>query len=150
MTQTTTLASPSDRIVAAIIDAIIASIIQFGIGITLWVIGLGWLGTFLAVAYMILRDNLAFLDYQSIGKKLVKIKVVNKKDNSPIDLATSFKRNLIFIPNLLNAVGFTLIYISGSIMVIWLVVELYRLFNTPDKQRLGDEIADTIVVKEVA
>jgi hypothetical protein len=142
------LAKPSDRILAAIIDALIAGLIQFSVGITLWVIGLGWLGAFLGVAYMIVRDNLVFLNYQSIGKKILKIKVISKKDNGPIDLLTSFKRNLIFLPALLNSIMLNLIYISGSIMVIWLILELYKLYNTTQNQRLGDEFADTLVLKE--
>jgi len=142
------LASPSDRIVAGIIDLIVAGVIQSVLYFSLWVIGLFWLSGFLAVSYLIFRDSFAFLNYQSIGKKIIKLKVLKKKGAGPLDFKESFKRNLIFLPNLLNSFGFTLVYAAGTITLILLIFELYKLYNSSENQRFGDELAETIVVKE--
>lgn len=77
-------------------------------------------------AYFILMEGNSG---QTLGKKVVKIKVV-KEDGSPLTMGDSVIRNLLRIVD-----GF-LVYLVGAIFV----------WTSPAKQRLGDKLAKTIVV----
>ena len=74
----------------------------------------------------------AWWNGQSLGKKLLRIKVVNE-DGSSINLSTSFLRNALRVVDAFFG------YLVGAIF-IW---------RSPKKQRLGDRLAGTIVVKKV-
>ncbi len=67
---------------------------------------------------------------QTLGKKLCKIKVV-KEDGTPCDLYASFIRNILRI---VDAIA---VYLVGAILIA----------RSDKKQRLGDRVAKTIVVK---
>lgn len=67
---------------------------------------------------------------QTVGKKLCKIKVV-KEDGTPCDLYASFIRNILRI---IDAI---FVYLVGAIL----------LARSDKKQRLGDSVAHTIVIK---
>jgi len=77
----------------------------------------------IGVAYFLFSDALP--NGQSIGKKLLKIKVVNQKTLLPCSLAQSFLRNITFPLGILD----------------WVFI----FFGS--HRRLGDFIASTIVVK---
>jgi uncharacterized RDD family membrane protein YckC len=65
---------------------------------------------------------------QSIGKKLLSIKVVNKLDGKDCTLVESFLRNIT------------------TIIPFVAVLDMIMMFGNK-RQRLGDRIADTIVVR---
>jgi uncharacterized RDD family membrane protein YckC len=67
---------------------------------------------------------------QTIGKMITKIKVV-REDGKPIDMNQAFTRNILRIVD--GFIG----YLIGAIL-IW---------RSDKKQRLGDRVAKTIVVK---
>lgn len=67
---------------------------------------------------------------QTIGKMITKIKVV-REDGKPIDMNQAFTRNILRIVDCF--IG----YLIGAIL-IW---------RSGKKQRLGDRVAKTIVVK---
>lgn len=77
----------------------------------------------IGVAYFLFSDALP--NGQSIGKKLLKIRVVNQKTLLPCSLAQSFLRNITFPLGILD----------------WVFI----FFGS--HRRLGDFIASTIVVK---
>lgn len=87
-----------------------------------------------AVGYLLFKDNLPFLDGQSVGKKLMKIQAVSQ-DGKPLtnDFITGIKRNIFFaIPPIA-------------------LVEIFVL-NSREKEskaglRLGDDFAKTKVIK---
>jgi len=121
-------ASFESRVVAAIIDS-------FVFGFVFWVIAsfapkLALLG---ALAYVLTRDALPFLDGQSIGKKIMKLRAV-KADGSP--LTGNWQGSLV--RNLLLAIPF------GAL------VELVVIYTRRDRdgtlRRLGDDWAQTRVV----
>ena len=116
-------ADKGERIVAAFIDMIIASIL-FGIF-------RNPLGGGLSMAYMLTRDALPFLEGQSIGKKLLKLRAV-KDNGKPLtdDWGSSVIRN---IPLIIPVVSF---------------IELIVYLTNEKEQRLGDQFAHTHVVKE--
>jgi uncharacterized RDD family membrane protein YckC len=68
---------------------------------------------------------------QTIGKKMIKIKVV-REDGKPIDMKQAFTRNILRIVD-----GLFFIYLIGALL-IW---------RSEKKQRLGDIVAKTVVVK---
>jgi len=70
---------------------------------------------------------------QSVGMMAVKIKVVNE-DGSPIDYGAAAVRTVLMI---IDAIPYFIPYLLGAIL-IW---------SSDQKQRLGDKIAHTIVIK---
>lgn len=69
---------------------------------------------------------------QTLGKKLLRLKVVRQADGGPVDLSTALLRNL------LRLVDGQLGYLVGAILV----------WRSPLKQRLGDRVAHTLVVRK--
>ena len=127
------------RLAAQIIDAIILSIVFF-------IIGFGMSGSVTfsfenEAAYPIIALN-ALIDFlyfvilegtsgATLGKKLAKIKVV-REDGSPCGIGPSFVRNILRIVNELP-----LLYIIGMILIS----------RSDKKQRLGDRVGKTVVIK---
>ncbi|RMG60646.1 MAG: RDD family protein [Deltaproteobacteria bacterium] len=110
------------RFLAFAIDMIIYAAIFYG---------LGGLGHFLAMIYIIFRDGL--FGGQSIGKKIMGIKVTHV-DGRKISFVDSSFRNILFIFYIL--IPFTI------------VLEGIFLIRHPEKMRIGDRIAKTVVVKK--
>ena len=124
------------RLISLIIDSIIIGII---IGILGSIIGVGmmergmvpwWIGVFYFIIYIGYYTYLEGSKGQTIGKMITKIKVV-REDGKPIDMNQAFTRNILRIIDGLFA------YLIGAIL-IW---------RSDKKQRLGDSIAKTVVVK---
>ena len=103
-----------------------------------------FIGGIIGFVYMLIRDSL--IDGQSIGKKLLNIKVVT--DHEKVTYNDSIKRNIIFaIPSLfmiIPAVGWI---IGGVLGVIIYIVEIIKVVNDPEGKRYGDMWAGTRVVK---
>ncbi len=112
------------RFLAFVIDMIVYAAIFYG---------LGGLGHFLAMIYIIFRDGL--FGGQSIGKKIMGLKVVHA-DGRKISFVDSSFRNILFIFYVL--IPFTII------------IEGIYLIRHPNKMRIGDKLAKTIVVKKEA
>lgn len=134
----------SKRLIAAVIDAVIA----FAIGL------IPILGGLIATAYWLVRDGLEidFMDQRSIGKKLVKLRPVTL-DGAKIDIMTSVKRNWMFaLGGIAQLFAFTIIGLIIAIPLAFLVfliciVEFILVLVDPEGRRLGDKIADTIVIE---
>jgi len=124
------------RFVSLLIDSIILGII---IGVLGSVTGIGvvgkgmipwWLGLIYFIIYIGYYTYLEGLQGQTIGKMVTKIKVV-REDGKPIDMNQAFTRNILRI------IDGLIVYLVGAIL-IW---------RSNKKQRLGDSIAKTVVVK---
>ena len=124
------------RLVSLIIDNIIVGIIIGAIGSG---IGFGmmtqrmvpwWIGLLYFVIYVGYFTLLEGSKGQTIGKMVTKIKVV-REDGGQIDMNQALTRNILRIIDGLFA------YLIGAIL-IW---------RSDKKQRLGDNIAKTIVIK---
>ena len=91
---------------------------------------IAWLA---GLAYMIVRDSLPFLDGQSVGKKVMKLRVTTL-DDQPLtkNWEKALIRNVILVIPLLNLVE--------------LAVLLMRDGQADRGRRLGDEWAKTKVV----
>jgi uncharacterized RDD family membrane protein YckC len=89
---------------------------------------LGWVAS---TGYWLLRDGL--FEGQSIGKRLMGLKVVMGKDRARCTFAMSALRPVLWIIPLVNLVmGFT---------------GLHYLTSDPQGRHWGDRLADTTVVK---
>ena len=123
--------SPVDwqtRSLAFLIDLIVFITLFYGLGATyhFW-------GIFLSMIYIVFRDGL--FSGQSIGKKVMGIRVVHT-DGRPISFVDSSFRNVLFLIPYLFPLG--------------LVIETVAVFRSPEQRRLGDRIAGTRVVRKEA
>lgn len=133
------------RIVAVVIDGIIASIISAVIPIVGGIIG---------GAYFLVRDGMKIeaLGYQSIGKKIMQLKVIGP--NEPIDYITSIKRNIpisfVFLLTpflIIPLIGLIIMLIAGLAQFVIGLIEIYKVFTDPEGKRMGDTIAETQVIE---
>jgi uncharacterized RDD family membrane protein YckC len=124
------------RFVSLLIDSIILGII---LGVVGGVVGFGavakgmipwWVGLIYFIIYIGYFTYLEGSQGQTVGKMVTKIKVV-REDGKPIDM------NQALIRNILRIIDGLIVYLIGAIL-IW---------RSDKKQRLGDSIAKTVVVK---
>lgn len=88
----------------------------------------GWA---LCLAYTLLRDCLPFLDGQSVGKKIVGIRAVDRYGASLSgEWGTGIIRNVVLLIPILP------------------LIELIVLLVRDDRRRLGDQWAGTFVIRE--
>jgi len=145
---TLTKADPVKRIIAFVIDAVASMIVGL----------IPFVGGIIGALYMLLRDALPIeaLEYKSIGKKLLKLSVVNIGDpTSKIDYTASAKRNwmfalgpmmmfFLFIPIL----GWIIDILIGIAVFILVIIEIIKIFSDEKGVRLGDNMAGTIVIEK--
>ena len=145
---TLTKADPVKRIIAFVIDFVASMIVGF----------IPFFGGIIGALYMLLRDALPIeaLEYKSIGKKLLKLSVVNIEDpTSKIDYAASAKRNwmfalgpmmmfFLFIPIL----GWIINILIGIAVFILVIIEIIKIFSDEKGLRLGDKMAGTMVIEK--
>lgn len=110
------------RVYAWLIDALLV----VGIGTLFHV--LGWIAT---TAYWLCRDGL--FEGQSIGKRLMGLKVIVLPEKTRCTFKASMIRNLLWVVPVINL----LMGLTG----------LYALFNEAVGRHWGDRLADTRVVK---
>jgi len=141
-------ADPVKRIIALIIDAVASMIVGF----------IPLVGGIIGALYMLLRDALPIeaLEYKSIGKKLLKLSVVNIEDpTSKIDYAASAKRNwmfalgpimlfFLFIP----IIGWIIDILIGIAVFVLVIIEIIKIFSDEKGVRLGDKMAGTMVIEK--
>ncbi len=124
------LASTGSRYVAQIIDQIIALCLAFFVAFIWDIIGLK--GDFeVAIAIIIYASYILFNDSmpngQSIGKKILSIKVINKTSGQNCTLIEAFIRNIT------------------TVIPILAVIDAVMIFGSK-KQRMGDKMANTLVI----
>jgi uncharacterized RDD family membrane protein YckC len=141
-----TVASPFERILAFLIDISIFLILFILLYLAAEKAGIAWLGGIIAVVYFVMRDGIKVFKFQSIGKKIMRLKVI--KDNQlEIRFSDSVKRNFIFLPSVLIIFGTVFIYGAIIFILFLFMIELYQMYTNSDFQRLGDQFADTMVVE---
>ena len=145
---TLTKADPVKRIIAFVIDAVAAMIVGF----------IPLVGGIIGALYMLFRDALPIeaLEYKSIGKKLMKLSVINVADpTSKIDYGASAKRNwmfalgpimvfFLFIP----IIGWILDILIAIAVLILVIMETIKIFSDEKGIRLGDKQAGTMVIEK--
>lgn len=116
-----------DTIVLGVLIGAIGSILGFSVVSRTAGWGFGLLSFIIFLAYFTYMER---SNGQTIGKMVTKIKVV-REDGGKIDMNQAFTRNILRVIDGLFA------YLIGAIL-IW---------RSDKKQRLGDRIAKTIVIK---
>lgn len=117
------LANAGDRFVAALIDGLLVGAVQF-VPILGWIVGL---------AYQLTKDALPFLDGQSLGKKVMKIRVVTYDTQQPIT----------------EDYGKAVVRVVSLIIPIFGIVDAIMVLVDPERRRFGDKWANTKVIKEL-
>lgn len=138
-------ADPSKRIVAVVIDSVIAVVVGM----------IPWIGGIIAAAYWVLRDGmeLEFMDHRSVGKKLMKLRPVTA-DGGQLDMMGSVKRNwmfgfggiiqfLLYIPIL----GWLLMVPVALLALVIGIAELVKVLTDEEGRRFGDGLANTKVIE---
>ena len=98
-------------------------------------------GFFAGLTYLLIGDGL--FNGQSLGKKLVGLRVVSADSRQPCTFRDSILRNGIF------AIGYLVsrvLWIGWILIIIIAALEFIILLGSKDKMRIGDEIAKTIVI----
>jgi len=99
-------------------------------------------GFYAGLAYILLGDG--FFDGRSIGKKLIRIKVVSASTNGPCTFRDSILRNSTLAAGYI----FWLIpWIGWIVLFLVSVLEFTLILGSKDGMRLGDEIARTVVIE---
>jgi RDD family len=99
-------------------------------------------GYYAGLAYLLLGDG--FFDGRSIGKKLIRLKVVSAENAAPCTFKDSIVRNSTF------AVGYLLWlvpWIGWLFLLLVSALEFILILGSKDGMRLGDEIAKTVVIE---
>jgi hypothetical protein len=131
----------------------VAAAIDGGIGIVIGLIPA--VGGLAAAAYWAVRDGMEFefMHHRSVGKHLMKLRPVTL-DGSPMDITASVRRNWMFalggIVELLWWIPFIgwLFVIPVALAAFAIgVLELYLVITDPEGRRLGDKIANTMVIE---
>ncbi len=127
------------RFIAAVIDAVLAGIVSF----------VPVIGGLVGAAYMLLRDGLEidFMDGRSLGKKIMKLRPV-RLDGGPMDIATSVKRNIPFAIGPVIMIVPVIGWIIGPMVAIVVdLVESVLVLTDPQGRRIGDKMAETMVIE---
>lgn len=133
------------RTVALLVDLIVISVATFVIALLLSLVGFGSgsdvIGAIVGIVLVpiVLLIQFGYFIYfegdsgQTPGKRLMNIVVVTE-DGADIDFGTSAIRNLLRI---VDGLGIFIPYLVGLVLVL----------VTEDNQRLGDIVANTVVVR---
>jgi uncharacterized RDD family membrane protein YckC len=123
------LATVLSRVIAAVIDQVGSLFILAGFNFIVYVTTpkgvsdlIGWISILGWLAYIFFKDG---FNGQSIGKRLLRIRVVDKEEGTPCTLPKSFLRGLVGMLGLIDWV-----FALGT-----------------SRQRLADHAANTVVVR---
>lgn len=129
-----------NRLVAKFIDALIVGALYF-IGRAIWP-PLGVFGAFFFAAF---QDS--FGVGQSIGKRIIGLKVIDDRTGASCNFAASFLRNMPFSAIVLF-VPFTVLWIPLLCVALPIIgFEIYLLITLETGIRLGDVLTDSLVVE---
>ncbi len=105
-------------------------------------------GTFAAVLYILISDGLD--KGGSIGKQIIRLKVIKSETGAPCDFRQSLIRNapigVIFMLYLIPFIGWFLALAGGLVILSF---EAYFILSDEKGLRVGDHLANTIVVEKV-
>jgi uncharacterized RDD family membrane protein YckC len=99
-------------------------------------------GYFAGLVYLLLGDG--FFDGRSIGKKLIRLRVVSTVTNGPCTFRDSILRNSTL------AVGYILWivpWVGWIFILLTAALEFILILGSRDGRRLGDEFAKTVVLE---
>lgn len=136
------------------INRLIAKSIDFFIAAFVFVIfsyfGAGFLGMLGSVGYILLGDG--FFNGQSLGKRLVNLKVVVMKGDElrKCSFAASIIRNAVLIVVLFSSIPIIGWFIFFPLGILVLAIETYFTYSDENGRRIGDVLAGTNVVSSLS
>jgi uncharacterized RDD family membrane protein YckC len=99
----------------------------------------------MGIFYLLISDGI--FKGKSIGKKFLRLKVVNLERECSADFRDSIIRNL----PLSSSLFFLILPIFGwLIFALIIIFEFIIMIGNSDRKRLGDYFAGTIVIEELA
>lgn len=102
-------------------------------------------GFLAGILYILIADG--FFDGQSLGKKIIGLKVITIPDEKRIEFKESIIRNSFFalalLFSLIPFVGYFLLFTVGLFIF---GAEIYFVIKSPEGERLGDRFAFTHVI----
>ena len=98
-------------------------------------------GFIAGLTYLLIGDGL--FDGQSLGKKIVGLRVVSAGTYQPCTFKDSILRNGIFAAGYLVS---RVLWIGWILIIMIAAFEFIILLGSKEKMRIGDEIAKTIVI----
>ena len=98
-------------------------------------------GFFAGLAYLLIGDGL--LGGQSLGKKLIGIKVISLDTQTPCTFRDSILRNCTFG---IGYLFYNVLWFGWVAIAIIALLEFLVMLGSKERMRIGDEIAKTIVI----
>ena len=99
-------------------------------------------GYYAGLAYLLLGDG--FFDGRSLGKKLIRLKVVSADTDTPCTFRCSILRNSTLAA---GYIFWQVPWIGWIMLCLVSVLEFTLILGSGEGMRLGDEIAGTIVIE---
>ena len=99
-------------------------------------------GFLAGLAYLLICDGL--FSGQSLGKKLIGLKVISLDTKKPCTLRESILRNS---PLAVGYLFYKILWIGWIFVAITAAFEFIMLLGSKNKMRLGDELAKTVVIE---
>lgn len=142
-----TKADLARRVLAALVDGVIASVVGL----------IPIIGALIGAAYMLTKDAVLFevtkqaeWKNRSLGKKLFNLEVV-AENGADVDLMTSVKRNVpLAIGTLLMIIPIAGWVLGPLVAFVFAIIEVALVLTEKNGKRLGDRWAGTQVVESVA
>ena len=135
---------------AGVANRVIAKVVDLFLIVSVAAVLIYPLGPLLAFAYSLAADGMNFGPFkgQSIGKKLLKIRVVNTKTDQPATLRDSLLRNTpVGVATFFAIIPVWGWLILGIIGLPLMLMEIYLMATVETGHRLGDVMGDTEVIE---
>ena len=101
-------------------------------------------GYIAGLAYLLIADGL--FDGQSLGKKLLKLRVISSESGTACEVRESVIRNSPLAAGYL--LWFMIPWVGWVFLFISATFEFILILGSKDGKRLGDEIAKTVVLED--
>ncbi len=121
------------RVMAKLVDIIIIAIV---------IKTIPQVGYFAGLVYLLISDGL--FDGRSLGKKIIKLRVISLPGGTPGTFRDSMLRNITFI---LSFLLYKIPLLGWIFVILILTLEFLLLLGNSEGMRLGDDVANTMVVE---
>ncbi len=132
---------PEDTAKAGLLLRAIAKLVDFII-IALAIKAVPQVGYFAGLAYLLISDGL--FDGRSLGKKIIRLKVISPETGNPGTFRDSMVRNITFAFSLLL---YKIPLLGWIFALLITVLEFLLVLGNEEGMRLGDDLANTKVVE---
>lgn len=132
---------PDDRVKASLLLRVMAKMVDFIVIATL-VKSIPQVGHLAGLIYLLISDGL--FDGRSLGKKIIKLKVISLSSGTHVSFKDSLMRNItLVLPLLLLKIPL----IGWIFIILMLSLEFLLMLGNAEGMRLGDDLANTKVIE---